>query len=157
MYGNFRGAGDGVMTDVQLLRKARLLPVQLQLRIERIKFAARLFGEAPEELRRLAADENCNVPGTWHGILAQDLEQTALIMHKELGVMPPYSCKPEEWHKLWVDCWSKDLLNGCRSLIGHRKRRWSTCALDLRPGWCAHVHGLWQTVRIKLWIGRTYG
>ena len=43
MYGNFRGAGDGVMTDVQVLRKARLLPVQLQLRIERIKFAARLF------------------------------------------------------------------------------------------------------------------
>ena len=57
MYGNFRCAGDGVMTDVQVLRKARLLPVQLQLRTERIKFAARLFGKAPEELRRLAADE----------------------------------------------------------------------------------------------------
>ena len=42
-------------------------------------------------------------PGTWHGLLAQDLEQMALIMHKELGVVPPYSCKPEEWHKLWVD------------------------------------------------------
>ena len=103
MYGNFRGAGDGVMTDVQLLRKAGLLPVQLQLRIERIKFAARLFGKAPEELRRLAADENCNDPDTWHGLLAQDLEQMALIMHEELGAMPPYSCKPEEWHKLWVD------------------------------------------------------
>ena len=41
MCGNFRGAVDGVMTDVQVLRKAGLLPVQLQLRIERIKFAAR--------------------------------------------------------------------------------------------------------------------
>ena len=47
MYGNIRGAGDGLMTDVQVLRKAGLLPVQLQLRIERIKFAARLFGKAP--------------------------------------------------------------------------------------------------------------
>ena len=46
MYGNFRGAGDGVMTDVQVLAKARLLPVQLQLRIERTKCAARLFGKA---------------------------------------------------------------------------------------------------------------
>ena len=103
MYGNFRGAGDGVMTDVQVLRKARLLLVQLQLRIERIKFAARLFGEALEELRRLAADENCNDPDTCHGLLAQDLEQMTLIMHKELGATSPYSCKPEEWHKLWVD------------------------------------------------------
>ena len=33
MYGNFRGAGEGVMTDAQVLRKASLLPVQLQLRI----------------------------------------------------------------------------------------------------------------------------
>ena len=48
----------------------------------------------------MAADENCNDPDTWHGLLAQDLEQTAWIMHKELGAMPPYSCKPEEWHKL---------------------------------------------------------
>ena len=47
MYGNFRGAGEGVMTDAQVLRKASLLPVQLQLRIERIKFAARLLGKAP--------------------------------------------------------------------------------------------------------------
>ena len=70
MYGNFRGAGDGVMTT------------------------------APEELRRLA-DENCNDPDTWHGLSAQDLEQMALIMHQDLGAMPPYSCKPEEWHKLW--------------------------------------------------------
>ena len=65
------------MTDAQVLRKAGLLPVQLQLRIERIKFAARLFGKAPEELRRLAADENGNDPDTWHGILRQDLEQMA--------------------------------------------------------------------------------
>ena len=74
MYGYFRGAGDGVMTDAQVLRKASLLPVQLQLRIERIKFAAGLFGKAPEELRRLAADENGNDPDTWHGLLRQDLE-----------------------------------------------------------------------------------
>ena len=59
--------------------RQRLLPVQLQLRIERIKFAARLFGKAPEELRRLAADEDCNDPDTWHGLSAQDLEQMALI------------------------------------------------------------------------------
>ena len=65
MYGNFRGAGDGVMTDVQVLRKARLLLVQLQLRTERIKFAARL---SFEELRRLAADENCIDQDTWHGL-----------------------------------------------------------------------------------------
>ena len=77
MCGNFRGAGEGVMTDSQVLRKAGLLPVQLQLRIERIKFAARLFGKAPEELRRLAADENGNDPDTWHGLLRQDLEQMA--------------------------------------------------------------------------------
>ena len=32
----------------------------------------------------LAADENCNDPDTWHGLLAQDLEQTALIMHKRV-------------------------------------------------------------------------
>ena len=103
MCGNFRGAGEGVMTDAQVLRKAGLLPFQLQLRIERIKFAARLFGKAPEELRRLAADENGNDPDTWHGLLRQDLEQMALIMHKELGAMPPYSCQPEELHKLWAD------------------------------------------------------
>ena len=36
MYGKFRGAGEGVMTDAQVLRKAGLLPVQLQLRIERM-------------------------------------------------------------------------------------------------------------------------
>ena len=77
------------MTDAQVLRKAGLLPVQLQLRIERIKFAARLFGKAPEELRRLAADENGDDPDTWHGLLRQDLEQMALVMHKELGAMPP--------------------------------------------------------------------
>ena len=98
MCGNFRGAGEGVMTDAQVLRKAGLLPVQLHLRIERIKFAARLFGKAPEELRRLAADENGNDPDTRHGLLRQDLEQMALIMH-----MPPYSCQPEEWHELWAD------------------------------------------------------
>ena len=44
MCGNFRGAGEGVMTDAQMLQKTNLLPVQLQLHIERIKFAARLFG-----------------------------------------------------------------------------------------------------------------
>ena len=93
----------GVMTDAQVLRKASLLPVQLQLRIESIKFAARLFGKALEELRRLAADENGNDPDTWHGLWRQDLEQMALIMHTELGAMPPYSCQPEEWHKLWAD------------------------------------------------------
>ena len=98
MSGNFRGAGEGVMTDAQVLRKADLLPVQLLLRIERIKFVARLFGKAPEELRRLAADENGNDPDTRHGLLRQDLEQMALIMH-----MPPYSFQPEEWHKLWAD------------------------------------------------------
>ena len=27
----------------------------------------------------------------------------ALRMHKELGAMPPCSCQPEEWHKLWAD------------------------------------------------------
>ena len=103
------------LTDVQVLRMARLLPVQLQLRIERIKFAARLFGKAPEELRRLVADENCNDPDTWHGLSARDLEQMALIMQKELGAMPPYSCKE------LGSCWSKDLLNGCRRLVGLRK------------------------------------
>ena len=70
MFGNFRGAGEGVMTDAQVLRKAGLLPVQLQLRIERIKFAARLFGKAPEELRRLAAYENGNDTDTWYGLLS---------------------------------------------------------------------------------------
>ena len=47
MYGNFRGAGDGVMTDVQVLRKARLLPVQLQLRIKRIKIRCKALWESP--------------------------------------------------------------------------------------------------------------
>ena len=94
MCGNFRGAGEGVMTDAQVLRKACLLPVQLLLRIERIKFAAKLFGKALEKLRRLAADENGNDPDTWHGLLWQDVEQMAFIMHKELGAMPPYSCHP---------------------------------------------------------------
>ena len=55
--GTFVAQVRGVMTDAQVLRKAGLLPVQLQLRIERIKIAARLFGKAPEELRRLVADE----------------------------------------------------------------------------------------------------
>ena len=77
MYGYLRGASEGAMTDAQGLRKASLLPVQQQLRIERIKFAARLFGKAPEELRRLVADENGNEPDTWHGLLRQDLEQMA--------------------------------------------------------------------------------
>ena len=83
------------MTDAQVLRKAS--------RIERIMFAARLLVKAAEELRRLVADENGNDPDTWHGLLRQDLEQMALIMQKELGAMPPYSCQPEEWHKLWAD------------------------------------------------------
>ena len=48
MYGNFRGAGEGVMTDAQVLRKASLLPVQLQLRIERIKL---LLGSLGRPLR----------------------------------------------------------------------------------------------------------
>ena len=51
----------------------------------------------------MAADENGNDPDTWHGLLRQDLEQMALIMHKKLDAMPPYSCQPEEWHKLWAD------------------------------------------------------
>ena len=54
--------------------KAGFLPVELQFRIERINFAARLFGKAPEELRRLAAAfENCNDTNTWYGLLLQDL------------------------------------------------------------------------------------
>ena len=24
-------------------------------------------------------------------------------MHEELGAMQPYSCQPEDWHKLWAD------------------------------------------------------
>ena len=103
MFGNFRGAGDGVMTDVQVLRKAGFLPVQLQLRIERINFAARLFGKAPEELRLLAASENRNDTNTWYGLLSQDLEHMTTVMHKELAAMPTYSSHPEQWHKLWVD------------------------------------------------------
>ena len=103
MFGNFRGAGEGVMTDAQVLQKAGLLPVQLQLRIERIKFAARLFGKAPEELRRLAEYENGDDTDTWYGLLSQDLEHMAVVMRKELGAMPLYSSHPEQWHKLWAD------------------------------------------------------
>ena len=98
MIGNFRGAGDGVMTDEQVLRKAGLLPVQLQLRIERIKFAARLFGKAPEELRRLAALENVNDTNNWYGLLSQELQHMTDVMHKELAAMPKYSSHPEQWH-----------------------------------------------------------
>ena len=74
------------MTDAEVLRKPSLLPVQLLLRIERIKFAAGLFGKAREELRRLAADENGNDPACG-----------------KILTMPPYSCQPEEWLKLWAD------------------------------------------------------
>ena len=92
----------GVMT-AQVLRKAGFLPVQLQLRIERINFAARLFRKAPEELRRLAASENRNDTNTWYGLLSQDLQHMATVMRKELAAMPTYSSHPEQWHKLWVD------------------------------------------------------
>ena len=91
------------MTDAQVLRKAGLLPVQLQLRIERIKFAARLFGKAPDELRRLATSEDVNDTDTWYGLLSQDLEHMTVVMHKELAAMPMYSSHPEQWHKLWAD------------------------------------------------------
>ena len=94
MYGYFRGAGEGVMTDAQVLRKASLLPVQLQLRIERLKFAARLRSSDGWWRMKTVVTQD-----TWHGLLRQDL----LMMHKELGAMPPYSCQPEEWHKLWAD------------------------------------------------------
>ena len=103
MCGNFRGVVDGVMTDAQVLRKAGLLPVQLQLRIERIKFAARLFGKAPEELRKLAVSENVNDTKNWYGFLSQDIQHMTDVMHKELAAMPKYSSHPEQWHKLWAD------------------------------------------------------
>ena len=118
MFGNFRGAGDGVMTDVQVLRKAGLLPVQLQLRIERIKFAARLFGKAPEELRRLAASENGNDTDTWYGLLSQDLEHMTTVMHKT----PPILSNGTSCGLTFLvlgSCWSKDLLNVCGSLVAH--------------------------------------
>ena len=100
---NFRGASEGVMTDAQVLCKAGLLPVQLQLRIERIKFAARLFGKAPEELRRLATSEDVNDTDTWYGLLSQDLQHMTNVMNKELAAMPRYSSQPDQWHKLWAD------------------------------------------------------
>ena len=138
MCGNFRGAGEGVMTDAQVLRKAGLLPVQLQLRIERIKFTARLFGKAPEELRRLVVDEKGNDPDTWHGLLRQDLKQMALIMHKELGAMPLYSSHLSNGTSCGLiflglgSRWSKDLLNGCGSLAAHRKMVRALRMADLR-------------------------
>ena len=91
------------MTDAQVLRQAGLLPDQFQLRIERIKFAARLFGKAPEELRKLAVSENVNDTKNWYGFLSQDLQHMTDVMHKELAAMPMYSSHPEQWHKLWAD------------------------------------------------------
>ena len=50
--------------------------------------------------------------------------------------LPAVFCQPEEWHKLWADfpglgSWSKDLLNGCRSVV-HRKTGTSQLLANLR-------------------------
>ena len=67
-------------------------------------------------------------PDTWHGLLRQDLEQSGFDNAQRVGCnadvfLPARGMAQAVGGFSWGlgSCWSKDLLNGCRSLVVHRK------------------------------------
>ena len=96
------GRGSEEVTDSQVLRDLKVLPVKVVVMLEGLRYAAQMSQRAPRMLLALLQESRDKKDG-WSARLLRDLSVMQRMLPQRVGRLPFPAASPRTWEQLWTN------------------------------------------------------